>query len=58
MIDYVIIAVIVIIVCAVSFYLYREKKSGSACIGCPHSKQCKSAHCCSCSSAKKNSDEK
>ena len=41
-VDIVIIAVIVLIVGAASFYIYRSKKSGKKCIGCPDS--------CSCSS--------
>ena len=44
-IDIVIIAVIVLIVGAASFYIYRSKKSGKKCIGCPDS--------CSCSSGQK-----
>ena len=44
-IDIVIIAVIVLIVGAASFYIYRSKKSGKKCIGCPDS--------CSCSANQK-----
>ena len=39
-IDIVIIAVIVLIVGAASYYIYRAKKSGKKCIGCPDSCSC------------------
>ncbi len=38
--NYIIIFVIVAIVAAIVFYLYRAKKRGEKCIGCPYSKQC------------------
>ncbi len=38
--DVIIIAILVLIVAGVSLYIYREKKRGSKCIGCPHSKNC------------------
>ena len=40
MIDFVVIAVVVLIIAGISYYIYKEKKSGSACIGCPHGKKC------------------
>ncbi len=40
MIDYIIIAVVVLIVGGIAYYLYRSKKHGNACVGCPYSKQC------------------
>ena len=40
--DIIIIAVIVLIVGAASFYIYRAKKSGKKCIGCPDSYSCSS----------------
>lgn len=43
MLDYIIIAVILCIVGAIIFYLYRSKKRGETCIGCPYAKQCASA---------------
>ncbi len=36
----IIIAIVAAIVIAICFYLYREKKKGRACIGCPYAKQC------------------
>lgn len=40
MINTVIIAVLVLIAAGIGFYLYRVKKSGAACVGCPHGKEC------------------
>ncbi len=46
-IDYIIIAVIAVIVCGAGFAIYRSKKSGKKCIGCPDSGSC-SGNCGSC----------
>ena len=46
-IDYLIIAIIVIIVGGAAFYIYKAKKSGKKCIGCPDSKTCSSSGGCS-----------
>ena len=47
----IIILVVLIIVGLAGFYVYKAKKSGQKCIGCPQSKVCnsntKSAHSCS-----------
>ena len=40
MIDLVIIAVVALIIGAAAFYLYRARKSGKRCIGCPYSGIC------------------
>ncbi len=43
--DYIIIAIVVLIVGLASWYIIREKRKGKKCIGCPHSgccnKECK-----------------
>ncbi len=44
MIDYILIGLLVAIVAAASFYIYKAKKSGKKCIGCPDG--------CSCSAKK------
>ena len=44
-IDYVIIAVILAIVGGAGFVIYKAKKSGKKCIGCPDSAGC--SGCCS-----------
>lgn len=36
----IIIGVIAVIVAGILFYLYRAKKKGQTCIGCPYCKQC------------------
>ena len=36
----IIIAVVLLIVAAIVTYLYKAKKNGESCIGCPSSKQC------------------
>ncbi len=48
-IDYLILAIIVVIVGGAVAYIVKAKKSGQKCIGCPDSKSC-SGRCegCSC----------
>ncbi len=55
MIDIIIIAVLVAIAAAIGIYLHREKKSGSACVGCPHGKECakKRSGGCDCTDKEK-----
>ena len=50
MIDYIIIAIIIAILGGAAYYIYRAKKSGQRCIGCPDSKTC-SGHCSGCNGA-------
>lgn len=50
--DYLVIAIIVIILGLAIFYIVRAKKSGNKCIGCPHSKTCASKSVSSCCSSK------
>lgn len=45
--NYILGAVLIAIVVGIIRFIYRAKKQGQACIGCPHSKQC-SGHCGSC----------
>lgn len=49
-IDYIMIAVIVLIVGGAALYIYKAKKSGRKCIGCPDSSSCsgKCGGSCSC----------
>ena len=51
MVDIVIIAVIAVITGLAAFYVYKSKKQGKKCIGCPYNGNCAS---CSC---KKNSPD-
>ena len=46
--DWIVIALILMIIGGAAFYIYRAKKSGAKCIGCPHSKNC-SGNCSNCS---------
>ena len=46
--DIIVIALIALIVGGASYYIYRTKKSGKKCIGCPHGSEC-SGNCASCS---------
>lgn len=36
------IAIILVIIGGASLYIYKAKKSGAKCIGCPHAKSCPS----------------
>lgn len=47
-VDYIIIAVIALIIGGAAFYIYKAKKSGKKCIGCPDSGTC-SGKCSGCS---------
>ena len=49
LIDYAIIAVIVLILGAAGLYVYKAKKSGKKCIGCPHGGNCSANGCNACS---------
>ncbi len=40
MTDMIIVAVLVLVVGGAVRYIYKEKKSGAKCVGCPHSKSC------------------
>lgn len=42
-------AILVIVVGAAALYIYKAKKSGKKCIGCPDSGTCCSGSCASCS---------
>lgn len=46
-IDYIILGIIAVIVGGAAFYIYKAKKSGKKCIGCPDSGSC-SGNCSSC----------
>ena len=44
-VDIIIIAAIAVIVGAAGWYIYKSKKSGKKCIGCPDSCACSSGNC-------------
>ena len=49
LIDYAVIGVIALILGAAGWYVYKAKKSGKKCIGCPHSGKCGATGCNACS---------
>ena len=53
--NYIIIGIIVVIIALAGFYIFKSKKSGKKCIGCPYAKQCsknKSSNNCCCDNEK------
>lgn len=38
--DFILIVILIVIIGAAAFYMYKAKKSGKKCIGCPHSGTC------------------
>ena len=53
MINVILVIIILALVGFAAGYMYRAKKQGQACIGCPYSKTCKS-HNCGCEKIHKN----
>ena len=53
--DYIVLALVILIIGGAAFYIYKAKKSGKKCIGCPDSGNC-SGNCsgCSCGCKKEN----
>lgn len=49
--DIVLLGIIAFAVGGAIYYVYKEKKAGKRCIGCPHSGTCSGG--CSCSNEKK-----
>ncbi len=45
MIDFIVIAIIVLIIFSACFYIYKEKKKGKKCIGCPYAGECGKKKC-------------
>ena len=45
--DLIVLAVVAGILAAAAGYVYKQKKAGAKCIGCPDSKTC-AGHCQSC----------
>ena len=54
LVDYIAVAVILLLVGAASVYIIREKKKGCRCIGCPHSSSCSGA--CACCTKQEDTD--
>lgn len=47
MANFILIAVLLLIVGGAGAYIYRAKKRGQTCVGCPHAKSC-GGNCGSC----------
>lgn len=45
MIDYVIIGIIAVVIALAAMYVYKAKKSGKKCIGCPDDCSCCNKNC-------------
>ena len=45
MTDLIIILIVAAVVALAGLYVYKPKKSGQKCVGCPHSKTCGSKNC-------------
>lgn len=43
--NYIIIAALVVVIGLAVLYVYKAKKKGNTCIGCPHSDSCHSKQC-------------
>lgn len=45
MTDIILIAILFLMISSIGLYLYKAKKRGEKCIGCPYAKQCSSKSC-------------
>ena len=52
MANFIILAVVAAIICAVVLYIRKEKKAGVKCIGCPDAKTC-GGNCSGCGTGEK-----
>lgn len=52
--DAIIIIILTIVLGGAAFYVYRSKKKGRKCIGCPYADSCPSGGGCSCNGTSKN----
>lgn len=50
--DIIVIIIVAVILVLSGLYIYKTKKSGKKCIGCPYADKCKmnniASNCCSC----------
>lgn len=56
-INIIVIAIVAVIIAAICYYLYRQKKRGVKCIGCPYANQC-SGNCGGCNTVEKDEEKK
>ena len=45
MVNVIIIVIVLAILGGASYYIYKAKKKGAKCVGCPHAKTCGSCNC-------------
>ena len=57
MTDVIVILILAVIVLLAAGYIYKAKKSGKTCIGCPHSGTCGSCSCCGVTVSDAESDD-
>ena len=57
MTDFIIILILAVIVFLAAGYIYKAKKSGKTCIGCPNSGTCGSCSCCGISVSDDDTDD-
>lgn len=48
--DFIVIALLIVIVGLAAYYIYKAKKSGKKCIGCPYCDDKKNGGSCPCNS--------
>ncbi|MBO5656832.1 MAG: FeoB-associated Cys-rich membrane protein [Agathobacter sp.] len=46
LIDYILIVVLILVIGSVLYYIRKQKKKGTVCIGCPHAGSCQSKGNC------------
>lgn len=46
--NFLLVAVLVVIVLIAALYIIKQKKKGAKCIGCPYAGECASKNNCSC----------
>lgn len=49
--DFIVIFILIVVLGGAALYVYRAKKRGEKCIGCPYAKSCGGAKC-DCNSSK------
>ena len=53
MTDFIVIIIVAVIIALAGFYIYKAKKSGKKCIGCPDADKCGKGNCCGCNGCNK-----
>ncbi len=57
LIDIIVILIVAAVIGAICFYLWRQKKRGVKCIGCPYAKEC-SGKCGGCNNTVEDEENK